>query len=151
MERAKLAAHSRSRLDERLKELTPVARYAPPLRGWIKAIRESLGMSTAQMANRLGIKQPSVVAIEQSEVKGRIELATLRRAAEALDCTLVYALVPNRPLEAMVRDQARAFARRRFGAVERSILLEDRKVTAKEAEARLDELVRATNPQRFWR
>ena len=151
MDRAKLAAHSRSRLDARLKELTPVARYAPPLRGWIKAIRESLGISTAQMAKKLGIKQPSVVAIEQSEVKGRIELATLRRAAEALDCTLVYALVPNRPLEAMVRDQARAFARLRLGAVERSMVLEDQRVTAKEAEARLDELVRATNPQRFWR
>jgi predicted DNA-binding mobile mystery protein A len=151
MDRAKLAAHSRSRLDARLKELTPVARYAPPLRGWIKAIRESLGISTAQMAKKLGIKQPSVVAIEQSEVKGTIELATLRRAAEALDCTLVYALVPNRPLEAMVRDQARAFARLRLGAVERSMVLEDQRVTAKEAEARLDELVRATNPQRFWR
>jgi transcriptional regulator with XRE-family HTH domain len=57
----------------------------------------------------MGVKQPSVVALEQSEAKGTIELATLRRVAEALDCTLVYALVPNRPLEQTVRDRARLF------------------------------------------
>ena len=73
-------------------------------------------MSTAQLAKRLGIRQPSLVALEQSEAKGTIELATLRRVAEALDCTLVYALVPNKPLETTLRDRARAFARAAAGA-----------------------------------
>ena len=150
MNKARLAAQSRSQLDERFKELGPAKRYAPPVRGWIKAIREALGMSTAQLAKRLGIKQPSLVALEQSEAKGTIELATLRRVAEALDCTLVYALVPNKPLETMLRDRARAFARRRRAPVEHSMLLEDQKVTAKDAEARLDEIVRETNPRLFW-
>jgi predicted DNA-binding mobile mystery protein A len=107
-------------------------------------------MSTAQLAKRLGIRQPSLVALEQSEAKGTIELATLRRVAEALDCTLVYALVPNKPLETTLRDRARAFARRRRAPVEHSMLLEDQKVTAKDAEARLDEIVRETNPRLFW-
>src|ERR1035437_9552462 len=107
MKKARLAAQSRSHLDQRFKALGPVARYSPPLRGWIKAVREALGMTTAQLARRLGVKQPSVVAIEQSEAKGTIELATLRRVAEALDCTLIFALVPNKPLEAIVRDRAR--------------------------------------------
>jgi predicted DNA-binding mobile mystery protein A len=150
MNKARLAAQSRSHLDERFKELGPVTRYASPVRGWIKAIREALGMSTAQLAKRLGVKQPSVVALEQSEAKGTIELATLRRAAEALDCTLVYALVPNKPLEAIVRDRARTFARRRLEPVEHSMLLEDQKVTTKDAEARLDEIARETNPRLFW-
>jgi predicted DNA-binding mobile mystery protein A len=107
-------------------------------------------MSTAQVAKRLGIRQPSLVALEQSEAKGTIELATLRRVAEALDCTLVYALLPNKPLETTIRDRARAFARRRRAPVEHSMLLEDQKVTAKDAEARLDEIVRETNPRLFW-
>jgi predicted DNA-binding mobile mystery protein A len=107
-------------------------------------------MSTAQLAKRLGIRQPSLVALEQSEAKGTIELATLRRVAEALDCTLVYALVPNEPLETTLRDRARAFARRRRAPVEHSMLLEDQKVTAQDAEARLDEIVRETNPRLFW-
>ena len=150
MNKARLAAQSRSHLDERFQQMGPVRRYAPPVRGWVKGIREALGMTTAQLANRLGVKQPSVVAIEQSEAKGAIELATLRRAAEALDCTLVYALVPNKPLETTIRERARAFARRRRGPVEHSMVLEDQKVKGKDLEARLDEIVRDTNPRLFW-
>src|ERR1700681_3625620 len=99
MNKARLSAQSRSHLDERFKELGPVTRYSAPVRGWIKAVREALGMTTAQLAKRLGIKQPTVVALEQSEAKGSIELATLRRVAEALDCALVYVFVPKKPLE----------------------------------------------------
>src|SRR5271155_2214754 len=100
MKKARLAAQSRAQLDSRFKELASGKGYAPPVRGWIRAIREALGMSMEQLAERLKIKQPSLVALEQSEAKGSIELATLRRVAEALDCTLIYALVPHKPLEA---------------------------------------------------
>jgi predicted DNA-binding mobile mystery protein A len=150
MNKARLAAQSRAQLDGRFKVLGPVTRYSPPVRGWIKAVREALGMTTAQLAQRLRMKQPSIVAIEQSEAKGTIELATLRRVAEALDCTLVYAFVPNKPLEAAVRDRARAFLRRRRGPVEHSMLLEDQAVEGTRSEARLEEIVRETNPRLFW-
>src|SRR5208282_6816206 len=106
-------------------DLRPVTRFKPPVRGWIKAIREALGMSSAQLAKRLKIKQPTVAAMEQSEMKGTIQLATLRRVAEAMNCTLVYALVPNDSLETIVREQARKAARRQLQAVEHSMLLED--------------------------
>src|ERR1700693_703204 len=111
MDKSSRATQSRRQLDRRFRTLRPARRYATPVRGWIKAIREALGMSTAQLAQRLRIKQPSLVQLEQSEAKGTIELATLRRVAAALDCTLVYALVPNKPLDKMVRDRARTFAR----------------------------------------
>ena len=107
-------------------------------------------MSTAQLAKRLGIKQPSLVELEKSEARGTIELTTLRRLAEALDCTLVYTLVPNKPLESTIRERARAFAQKRRGPVEHTMMLEDQKVPAKNVEARLDEVVRETNPRLFW-
>jgi len=150
MNKARLAAQSRAHLDARFKELGSLARYSPPVRGWIKAVREALGMTTTQLAARLKVKQPSVVALEQSEAKGSIELATLRRVAQALDCTLVYALVPNRPLESTIRARARAFAHRRLGPVEHSMALEDQKVEATDSEAWLDEIVREKNPRLFW-
>ena len=150
MKKSRLAAQSRQRLDERLQQFSQITQYEVPARGWIKAIRESLGMTTAQLAKRLRIKQPSVVALEQSETKGTIELATLRRVAEALDCRLVYALVPKTTLELAVRDRARALARRRRTAVEHSMLLENQKVEERDFEARLDEIVRDTNPRLFW-
>ena len=107
-------------------------------------------MTTVQLAKRLHVKQPSVISLERSEARGSIELATLRRVAEALDCTVVYALVPNKPLEKIVRDRARVFARRRLEPVEHSMMLEDQKVTAKDSKARLDEIIRETNPRLFW-
>ena len=128
MKIARITAQSRARLDERLTQFGPAERYRPPSRGWIKAIREALGMSTAQLAKRLGVRQPSIVDLERSEEKGSIELATLRRVAEALDCTLVYALVPNSPLR---RRSARARALScgaGGGPIEHTMLLEDQDV-----------------------
>ena len=150
MKKARLAAQSRAQLDGRFEAFGPAMRYSPPARGWIKAVREALGMTTAQLAKRLRMKQPSIVALEQSEAKGSIELATLRRVAEALDCTVVYAFVPNKPLGAAIRDRARAFLRRRRGPVEHSMLLEDQKVAGTDSGARLEEIVRETNPRLFW-
>ncbi len=150
MKTPRLAAKARARLDERFEQIGPSARFAPPVRGWIKAIREALGMTTTQLAKRLNVKQPTLVAIEQSEEKGTIQLKTLRRVAEALNCTLVYALVPNSPLEGRVRDRARAFLRRRREPVEHSMRLEDQGVQLNDTEAAVDEIVRETIPSKFW-
>jgi predicted DNA-binding mobile mystery protein A len=150
MKKSRLAAQARARLDDRFKAMGPSMRQSQPVRGWIKAIREALGMTAEQLAKRLRVKQPSVVALEQSEAKGTIELATLRRVAEALDCTLIYALVPNQSLEQTVRERARLFARRRREPIEHSMALEDQKVPRKETEALIDEILRETNPGRFW-
>ncbi len=150
MPNQRLAAQSRQTLEARFAKLRPTERFKPPVRGWIKAIREALGMSSAQLAKRLKIRQPSVVDIEQSELKGTIKLATLRRVAEALNCTLVYALVPNEPLEKIVREQARRVMRRRLQLIEHSMLLENQGVPAKDFEAHIDALVRDMNPRILW-
>jgi predicted DNA-binding mobile mystery protein A len=107
-------------------------------------------MTAEQLARRLNVKQPAVVQLEQSEAKGTIELSTLRRVADALDCTLVYAFVPKKPLEETVRARARNFIRRRLAPVEHSMLLEDQKVQGKAEEERVDEVLRETSPSKFW-
>jgi predicted DNA-binding mobile mystery protein A len=101
---------ARQRLDERLMMLRPGDRFTAPPKGWLRAIREALGMTGVQFAQRLGIRPQSVEALEKSEASASIQLNTLRRAAEALDCTLVYALVPNKPLEEMVKERTRKIA-----------------------------------------
>jgi predicted DNA-binding mobile mystery protein A len=150
MKKQHLAAKSRSHLGKRFAAIGPVARFTPPAQGWVKAIRGALGMTTEQLAIRMQVKQPSIIDLERSEAKGSIALATMRRAAQALDCTLVYALVPNKSLELTVRERAREFARRRLEPVEHSMLLEDQKVNIGDADARVDEIVRETNPRLFW-
>jgi predicted DNA-binding mobile mystery protein A len=150
MKNSRISTQSRQNLEPRFEGMRPVTRFKPPVRGWIKAIREALGMSSAQLAKRLKIKQPTVVAMEQSEMKGTIQLATLRRIAEAMNCTLVYALVPNDPLETIVREQARKVAKRRLQSVEHSMLLEDQSVPAKDFAERIDALARDMNPRALW-
>ena len=81
-------------------------------------------MSGADLARRLGIRQSSVVALERSETAETIRLDTLRRAAAAMDCTLVYALVPNGSLDDIVRRRARAVAEREIAATDQSMRLE---------------------------
>jgi predicted DNA-binding mobile mystery protein A len=137
-------------LGRRFTDFGSPSRFTPPVKGWIRAVRESLGMSSAQLGHRLGIKQPSVVAMEQSEMRGSIELATLRRVAEAMNCTLVYALIPNEPLEKIVRDRSLAVARARLEAVDQSMLLENQKTDEKNFGIQLEELVRELNPRRLW-
>jgi len=150
MKNPRISTQSRQSLETRFEGMRPATRFKPPVRGWIKAIREALGMSAAQLAKRLKISQPTVFAVEQSEMKGTIQLATLRRIAEALNCTLVYALVPNDPLETIVREQARKVAKRRLQSVEHSMLLEDQSVPAKDFEKRIDALARDMNPRALW-
>lgn len=145
-----IAAQARQDLDERFAALPPAERLAAPARGWIKAIREALGMSSEQLARRLGVKQPTVAAIERSETRGTIELATLRRAAEALDCTLVYALMPKRKLATTVKERARKVAAGRLQAVEHSMLLENQALPAAERDARIEAYAGEIDPRRLW-
>jgi predicted DNA-binding mobile mystery protein A len=113
---------ARRRLDERLKAFTGLG-AAPPM-GWVRAIRDALGLTGAQLARRLDIRPASLSELEKNEASGRITLATLKRAAEALDCTFVYALVPNHSLEAMVTEAAKAAAERELAPSFHTMALE---------------------------
>ena len=133
---------ARQRLDERLVALKPENRLTPPPKGWIRAIRDALGMTGPQFAARLSIKPQSVADIEKSEATGSIQLETLRRAAEALDCTLVYALVPKTSLEGAVQSRARRIAMKDLARVAHTMKLEDQGVDDAALEQRIAAYVR---------
>ena len=131
---------ARKNLDKRLSVLMNTDLFARPTRGWIKALREALGMTTAQLAKRLGVAQPSVVGLEQAEASKAITLKTLERAAHALDCTLVYALVPRKTLESLVQERAREVARKRLQTISHSMALENQRVLEDDERAQLERL-----------
>ena len=140
--RAPERASARKNLDKRLALLMNSDAFASPQRGWIRAIRDALGMTTAQLAGRLGIAQPSAVGLEKSEAARTITLETLERAALALDCRLVYALVPREPLEALVRNRARKAANERLRTIRHSMRLENQRVDEDDERMQLERLVR---------
>jgi predicted DNA-binding mobile mystery protein A len=133
---------ARQRLDERLGALKPTERLRAPPRGWVRAVRDALGMSGVQFARRLGVRPQSVEALEASEASGAIQLKTLRRAAEALDCSLVYAIVPNDSLEGVVRARARRIALRDLGRVAHTMRLEAQETGDTDLEARVEAYIR---------
>jgi predicted DNA-binding mobile mystery protein A len=150
MERRSLA---RKNLDRRLSVLRPANELARPPKGWIRAIRDAVGMTAAQLGARIGVSKSRVMAMEKAEARGAVTLETLKRAAQALNCTLVYALVPNKSLEEMVRDRAREVADERLGRVDHTMKLENQALSAAELtaeRARLAEELARGNPRRLW-
>lgn len=141
----------RRALDDRLaawRELEP----AGPARGWIRAIRESLGMTRDELAQRLGVTRQRVFAIEAAEADGALKLDTLRRAAEALDCTLVYALVPKESLQSAVERRAREVAERHVERAGHTMLLEGQLGAAGDRERLVEELTEQLARSRgLWR
>ena len=97
---------ARKQLERRLAPLREAKPVVPP-RGWIRAIREALGMTTRQLAARMEAAPSRISVIEKAEVSGATTLKTMREAAEALNCTFVYAFVPVKPLDEILQDRAR--------------------------------------------
>lgn len=144
-------ATARRHLDARLNRSVTLASLQRPSKGWVKAIREALGMTTVQLARRLKIAQSSVVALERSEALGHIRLETLERAASALDCRLVYALVPNQPLEDQVNSRRRELTEKQLAAVEHTMALENQSVQDAEARERhLRAISDRVNSKTLW-
>lgn len=119
---------ARDRLDAKLAMIKPIDNFTAPPRGWIRAIRDAIGMTGAQLGRRLGMTAQGIVSLERSEANGKIQLNTLRRAGEAMDCVLVYALVPKTSLTEMVDRRARELALRTLRRVSHSMALEDQQV-----------------------
>jgi predicted DNA-binding mobile mystery protein A len=103
-----------------------------PVKGWIRSVREALGMSGRQLAARMGVEPSRVTELEKAEAGGNVTLRSLQRAAEALDCRLVYALVPKTDLEETLRRQAYAAAARRLQRVSHTMRLEDQGLSVKD-------------------
>jgi predicted DNA-binding mobile mystery protein A len=141
--REEVRKRARQALDERLLILKPESRFRVPPKGWIRGIRDVLGMSSAQLGKRLGKRSQSVDDWEKAEANGSIQLKTLRQAADALDCTLVYALVPKTSLNTAVEARARKIAIRELRRVAHTMKLEAQATDHHDWEARIEEYIRA--------
>jgi len=127
-------------IDERLALWRKVAHSVPPQRGWIRTIRESLGMTQSQLAARLKITQQALNDLEKSEAEGKITLDSLRRLASALGCRFVYAAVPEQPLGEIRRQRAHDVAKKQLGRVSRSMKLEAQGTSERETKRQIEEL-----------
>ncbi len=149
---SKTSTLARWTLDQQLQPLRRMEPLLRPERGWIRAIREAVGMTTGQFAKRLGVTQPRVAVLERAEANDAVTLKSLRQAAEALDCVLVYSLVPRKSLEDLVKDRARFVADQQLARTDQTMRLENQEVSRarmeRAREALAGELMR--NDRRLW-
>jgi predicted DNA-binding mobile mystery protein A len=140
-------------MDDMLGGFQELRRFKAPPRGWIHEVRSTLGMSMAHMAARMGISQPAVSQMERREAEGTITLNLLSQAADALDCDVVYALVPRAgSLTEAMEDRARHLAGGTVGRVSHTMRLEDQAVSERVRREQVDDLVRELmdNPRTLW-
>jgi predicted DNA-binding mobile mystery protein A len=128
MRKGERAAQARRELDRRFAAASIEPIRARPRGGWIRAIRAGLGMSQEALAARLQIAKPSVAKLEKNELHETISIGKLAEVARAMDCQLVYALVPNTSLDQTVQQQAERVAANTLGYVAATMDLEDQSV-----------------------
>lgn len=101
---------------------------ARPAQGWVRAIREALGMPANVYAQKLGITSGGLASLEKAEANQTITLASLHKMADALGCELQYALVPRQSLQEQLRERAAAQADAQLRPIAHSMALEDQAV-----------------------
>ena len=150
MDRRQSAAEARRSLDRTLEPLLKLPRRRPQ-RGWVRAIRDSLGMTAEQLGDRIGVTQSTIQRLETSEAADTIQLNSLRRLAEGLGCELVYVLAPRETLSATYNAAARDVARRELARVSHSMALEDQAVDDAGDEERLRQFIaEELDPREVW-
>lgn len=143
----------REQLDKKITPLKEAATSGVTSIGWIKAIREALGMSTTQLAKKVGIDQSRISRLENSETAGNIKLSSLQKIAHSLGMEFVYGFVPQANLEEIVREQARKIALERMTRLNHTMALELQELSKEDKRNALKNMVDKiliNNPKDFW-
>lgn len=141
-------------LNNKMLAFTSLQKVALPPTGWIKAIRNAIGMSMLQLGNRLSITKQSVQDMESREKDGSISIKALREAARALDMQLVYGFVPNDgSLEALIDRKAKELATQIVMRTNNSMKLEDQENSKQRIEKAIQErafAIKTDMPKTLW-
>jgi predicted DNA-binding mobile mystery protein A len=121
--------------------------------GWIRTVRQALGMTAAQLARRLQLSAAAVTQMERKERPGEITIKQLNKAAAALNCRVVYALVPEKRVEELVEARVKRKAEALLSRVNASMPLENQGLSDKERGEALQQKINTMidNPPRdLW-
>jgi len=141
-------------------KLATIKRFSMPKLGWIKTLRTALSMNGASLARRLGLHRSIVSYLERAEQDGSITLKKLQQVAQAMECELIYALVPKstmnnpRPLiRDVLQKQAHHKASKIVNRASTQMIMESQELKGddlKKEVNRLSEHMLNEMPKDFW-
>ena len=113
-------------LNEKMDQLNGMQHVIVPPIGWIKAIRNGIGMSMEQLGKKLSITKQGVMDIEKREKEGAITIKSMQEIAKAIDMQFVYGFVPKAgSLEQMIETRALEMATKIVERTSTTMKLED--------------------------
>lgn len=118
-------------LDKKTFDLKSAKNIVPQPSGWIKTVREAIGMTVSQLATRLGVTQPRITKMESNE--NNLKLSTMKKAAEAMNCEFVYYFKPKTTFQNLVDEQAQKKAEEVLKTVNVNMALENQEIAEDEA------------------
>lgn len=126
-----------AQLDKALKPFSMLMMHQPK-EGWVRTIRQTLHMSTSVLAKRLKVTQSTVVDLESRESEKGVTLKKLEEAAEALGCTLVYALVPKESFASMIKEDEKQKAERMVLHTQKTMSLEEQGLSSDQIQQQIE-------------
>jgi predicted DNA-binding mobile mystery protein A len=141
-------------LNEKMDQLNGMQHVIVPPIGWIKTIRNGIGMSMEQLGKKLSITKQGVMDIEKREKEGAITIKSMQEIAKAMDTQFVYGFVPNAgSLEQMIETRALEIATKIVERTSTTMKLEDQANSKERIEKaikeRASEIINKT-PKILW-
>lgn len=124
-----------------------------PSEGWLRTVRTALGMSGTQLATRLGVSKARISKAEKDEPAGSVTLKTMHTMAEAMDCKFVYAVIPEKKVEEIIKQRAIKKAREQVKATSTHVALESQSLSKDLIEFEVDRIAKEIiekMPSDFW-
>ncbi len=127
-----------------------------PSSGWLKAVRGALGINTRQLGKRCGVQHSSILKIEKSEVQNKASIESLKKLASAMNCQLVYAIVPKtgyNSLEEIINHQTQLLVRKLIEQADHTMRLEAQGTSSKEIQnqiRKLTDVLKDKMDPRIW-
>jgi len=144
----------REQLDSKLSTLKGFTAQGLKSIGWIKTIREALGMTSTNLASRVGVNQSRIIHMEKAERDGNIKISTMEKIADAVDMDFVYGFVPRTSLNEMVKQQAKKIALHKMERLDNTMRLELQELSSEEKERALKDMIDRIlidGPKDFWK
>lgn len=116
-------------IEQRSDKIRPI--IFQPETGWIRQMREALGITLSKLGDLCGVATPTIAQAERREIEGKLTLETLRRTAEAMNCDFKYMFVPKSDMNEFIENKAYEKAKRIVASADLHMSLEDQKVKSK--------------------